>query len=54
MQAQDELIPAQPVLSAQQRYEALPTEVRILFSRLLPLEWTDPYYAAPLDSESNS
>ena len=53
MQAQDELelIPAQPVLSAEQRYEALPTEVRTLFSSLLPLEWTDPYYAAPLDSD---
>ncbi len=50
LQAQDELHSAQPDLSAQERYEAIPTEVRRLFSHLLPLEWTFPYHAAALDS----
>ena len=52
LQAQDELHSAQPDLSAQERYEAIPTEVRRLFSHSLPLrlEWTFPYYAAALDS----
>ncbi len=48
--AQDELHSAQPDLSAQERYEATPTKVRRLFSHLMLLEWTFPYYAAALDS----